>query len=154
MVNTMINPLKCPKCGAVVSKYRCPNLTVDILIECTTPGGKKGLALIHRKNPPTVWAIPGGFVDYGETVEKAACREALEETSLQVELIRQFHCYSDPLRDPRQHNVSVVFIARAYGLPKAGDDADDIGLFNKNNLPPCLGFDHAVILEDYLASRY
>lgn len=146
--------MKCPNCGSNVTTYRNPPLTVDIIINCTIPNGKQGLVLIHRKNSPKVWAIPGGFVDYGESVEDAACREAFEETSLKVELVRQFHCYSDPLRDPRQHNVSVVFIANAYGTPIAADDADDIGLFNRGNIPGKLGFDHNQILEDYFINKY
>lgn len=146
--------MKCPKCETTVFKYRNPILTVDILIECVTPDGKQGVVLIHRKNIPKVWAIPGGFVDYGESVEEAACREALEETSLKVELIKQFHCYSDPSRDPRQHNISIVFIAKANGIPKAADDADDIGLYNMDNIPEDLGFDHNQILEDYFDNKY
>ena len=138
----------------MVFKYKNPIPTVDILIECTTPNGEQGIVLIHRKNVPKVWAIPGGFVDYGESVEEAACREALEETSLKVKLIRQFHCYSDPSRDPRQHNISIVFIAKANGIPKAADDADDIGLYNMDNIPEDLGFDHSQILEDYFDNKY
>lgn len=146
--------MKCPECGTIISKYRNPFLTVDILIECTNPYGEHGLVLIHRKNTPKVWAIPGGFVDYGESVEDAACREALEETSLKVDLVRQFHCYSDPLRDKRQHNISVVFVAKAFGVPKAADDADNIGLYNSNNLPDVIGFDHKKILNDYFTNKY
>lgn len=146
--------MKCTKCGTDVLKYRNPFLTVDILIECATPKGEQGLVLIHRKNIPKVWALPGGFVDYGESVEEAACREALEETSLRIDLVRQFHCYSDPARDQRQHNISVVFIAKASGEPKAADDADDIGLYSKNNLPQKFGFDHRIILEDYFTNKY
>lgn len=93
-------------------------------------------------------------MDYGESVEDAAIREALEETSLQIELVRQFHCYSAPGRDKRQHNASVVFIAKAIGPPVAADDADDIGLYNKNNLPEVLGFDHKIILNDYFTNKY
>ena len=146
--------MKCPKCKADVTKYRNPCLTVDIIIECVTPGGKQGFVLVHRKYEPTVWAIPGGFVDYGESVEDAAIREAREETSLNIELVRQFHCYSDPARDKRQHNASVVFIAKARGLPVAADDADDIGLYNRDNLPGVLGFDHKTILNDYFTNKY
>ena len=146
--------MKCPKCGTKTSKYHNPSLTVDILIECVTPDGEQGLVLIHRKNIPKVWAIPGGFVDYGESVEDAACREAQEETSLKIDIERQFHCYSDPRRDPRQHNISVVFIAKAFGIPKAADDADGIGLYKKNKLPNELGFDHRIILDDYFTNKY
>jgi ADP-ribose pyrophosphatase YjhB (NUDIX family) len=93
----------------------------------------------------------GGFVDYGETLEKAAVREAFEETSLKVELEGQFHTYSDPSRDPRQHTVSTVFIARADGTPKAADDAAEIGIFTEEQLPEMLMFDHAEILADYFS---
>src|SRR6187399_3003309 len=99
-------------------KLRNPLLTVDIIIEID---GK--IVLIERKNPPHGWALPGGFIDYGESAEDAAVREAKEETRLDVELIEQFHVYSDPARDPRQHTISTVFIARAEGKPEGGDDA-------------------------------
>ena len=125
-----------------------PRITVDIIIEY-----KEGIILIERKYPPAGWAIPGGFVNYGETVEHAAIREAKEETSLDVELIRQFHCYSDLQRDPRGHTITTVFIARGKGEPKAEDDAKAIGIFNKEKLPP-LAFDHALILKDYFSKKY
>ena len=130
-------------------KPRNPFPTVDIIIEL--PGG---IVLIERKNPPHGWAIPGGFVDYGESLEQAAAREAKEETSLDVELIRQFHTYSDPDRDPRFHTVSTVFIARASGTPRAADDAAEIAVFAKDSLPEPLCFDHAKILDDYFNSRF
>ena len=119
---------------------------MDIIIE--TMGG---VVLIERKNKPFGWALPGGFVDYGESLEKAAMREALEETGLKVKLIRQLKTYSDPERDPRFHSISTVFIAAASGLPKAGDDAGNSGVFTRQNLPP-LVFDHAKILADYFTS--
>lgn len=131
-------------------KHRNPVPTVDIIIEMETGG----IVLIERKNYPYGWAIPGGFVDYGETVENAAVREAQEETSLDVELVRQFHVYSDPERDDRQHTLSVVFIARAGGNPIARDDAKGIGVFSRENLPSPICFDHAQILEDYFEKRY
>ncbi|MBI4377553.1 MAG: NUDIX hydrolase [Nitrospinae bacterium] len=137
-----------------MKEYRNPFPTVDIIIECETPVGEKGIILIFRKKEPRMWAIPGGFVDYGESLEDAAVREAFEETSLKVVLIRQFHSYSDPNRDPRQHNISIVFIARAQGIPTAGDDAEKIGLFNMHNLPDELAFDHAIILNDYFQKKY
>lgn len=130
-------------------EYRNPIPTVDIIIELP-----KGIVLIERKNPPYGWAIPGGFVDYGETVEQAAIREAKEETSLDVELIRQFHVYSDPKRDKRKHTLSVVFIARAKGEPKADDDAINTGVFNQTSLPANLCFDHDQILDDYFNDRH
>ena len=114
----------------------------------------KHIVLINRKNPPFGWAIPGGFVDYGETLEDAALREAFEETSLRVVLLRQFHTYSDPLRDPRKHTISTVFIARAEGEPVAADDAAEARIFHIDNLPPDIAFDHAEILRDYKEMKY
>ena len=130
-------------------KQRTPVLTVDAIIE--TEGG---IILIKRKNPPSGWAIPGGFVDYGESLEDAVRREAKEETRLDIKLIRQFHTYSDPKRDPRHHTVSTIFIAAAAGKPKAGDDAREVGIFNKDNLPEDIAFDHRQILEDYFSGKY
>ncbi len=144
----------CPNCGEPVTTYRNPVPTVDVIIECETPDGDRGILLIERANEPKGWAIPGGYVDYGETFEEAARREALEETGLDVELVRQFHAYSDPERDPRQHNVSVVFLARASGTPRAGSDAAKVDFFTKATLPANLAFDHAAILADYFADRY
>lgn len=140
---------RCPQCGAVVQVYRNPLLTVDILIEM--PG--EGIVLIERKNPPLGWAIPGGFVDYGESLEAAAIREAGEETGLELEDLRQFHAYSDPRRDPRGHTVSVVFTARGRGVPKAGDDAKNLKIFPFDRLPETLVFDHTLILSDYFERR-
>ncbi len=128
-----------------MQKSRNPIPTVDIIIELK----KQGIALIERKNPPFGWAIPGGFVDYGETLEEAAKREALEETSLNVKLKCQLHSYSDPKRDNRFHTVSTVFVAEADGTPTAGDDAKGIGVFTEDNLPEPLAFDHKMILEYY-----
>jgi ADP-ribose pyrophosphatase YjhB (NUDIX family) len=102
-----------------------------------------------RKNKPYGWAIPGGFVEYGESVEECAIREAKEETSLDVELLEQFHVYSDPKRDPRFHTISTVFIARAKGKPVGGDDAKEAKVFDENSLPDQIAFDHRKILEDY-----
>jgi len=132
-----------------ITAHRNPVPTVDIIIE-----HPEGIVLIERKNPPHGWAIPGGFVDYGETVEAAAVREAREETGLKVTLIRQFHTYSDPKRDDRLHTVSIVFIARATGTPVAADDAKDIGLFSRESIPSNLCFDHNQILDDYFHQRY
>ena len=123
---------------------RNPFPTVDIIIETG-----QGIVLIERKNPPYGWAIPGGFVDYGETLEMAAIREAKEETSLDVHLIEQFHTYSDPSRDPRHHTLSTVYIARGEGKLKAADDASNAGIFTRNDLPKPLVFDHHQILSDY-----
>ncbi len=141
--------IKCPNCGTEIRRYKNPVPTVDIIIEVETPGGKKGILLIDRKNFPYGWAIPGGFVDYGESCEQAAVREAKEETSLDVKLIGQLGTYSDPNRDPRQHTISVVFVAKAFGEPVAADDAKDVGIFTRENLPILLAFDHRKILNDY-----
>jgi ADP-ribose pyrophosphatase YjhB (NUDIX family) len=133
---------------AAAAQYRNPVLTVDIIIE--TP---KGIVLIERRNPPFGWALPGGFVDYGETLETAARREAKEETSLDVELKSLLYVYSHPSRDPRQHTVSAVFIARAEGTPRAADDAKSLRVFKPAKLPAELAFDHRKILDDYLKFR-
>ena len=125
--------------------------TVDIIIEIED----QGIILIERKNPPSGWAIPGGYVNYGEPFEDAAVREAEEETSLKVKLLRQFHTYSDPGRDSRQHNVSTVFIAKALeGIPRAASDTRGIGIFAADNLPDNLCFDHRQILLDYFNKKY
>jgi 8-oxo-dGTP diphosphatase len=135
----------CPHCGKVVEKYRNPFPTVDIIIEME----QGGIVLINRKNPPLGWALPGGFVDYEESLESAARREAKEETSLDVELLYQLGAYSDPSRDPRHHTISVVFVASAAGTPHAHDDACDARIFRRGSLPNLLAFDHARILRDY-----
>ena len=127
---------------------RNPFLTVDIIIEI-----HKGIVLIERENPPHGWAIPGGFVDYGESLENAAIREAKEETSLDVILIEQFHSYSDPLRDPRFHTASTVFIAKGEGVLKADDDAKNADIFTKETLPANIVFDHNKILDHYFKYR-
>jgi 8-oxo-dGTP diphosphatase len=132
------------------SEKRSPVPTVDIIIEIAG----RGIVLIKRKNPPLGWALPGGFVDYGETLEQAAVREAMEETSLRVELIRQFHAYSDPGRDPRGHTITVVFVARAFGEPRAADDAQEAGVVQADTLPSPLAFDHRRILDDYFSLAY
>jgi 8-oxo-dGTP diphosphatase len=140
----------------MVKQYRNPAPTVDIIIEVTdgADAGEKRIVLIKRKNPPFGWALPGGFVDYGESIESAAVREAREETSLQVTLVRQFHTYSEPGRDPRQHTISTVFIARAHGTPAGADDASEARVFSIDALPEPMAFDHADILRDYREGRY
>jgi 8-oxo-dGTP diphosphatase len=125
-----------------------PRLAVDIIIQY-----KEGIVIIERKYDPKGFAIPGGFVEYGETVEQAAIREAKEETNLDIKLVRQFHTYSDPKRDPRHHTVSVVFIAKASGDLKAGDDAKQAHIFLLNNIPN-LCFDHNQIIEDFKNNKY
>ena len=148
-----IQNILCPKCGAPVIQYLNPVPTVDIIIEIEDDGGKVGIVLIRRKNDPLGWAIPGGFVDYGETLEQAAAREAREETGLEIKGLRQFHTYSDPRRDPRRHTISTVFIAQGTGLPKAGDDATRAEIFIEGHLPGPLAFDHADILKDYFGEK-
>jgi len=140
--------LACPACGAKVKEYRNPLPTVDVIIELP-----EGIVLIERKNEPFGWAIPGGFVDYGETLEHAAQRESLEETSLTVTELRLLGCYSDPSRDTRSHNISTVYVAKASGTPQAGDDAAGLAVFALDALPQPLCFDHGKILEDYLKRK-
>ena len=140
--------MRCSQCGTEVSVYKNPTPTVDIIIEI-----EGGIVLIKRKNPPLGWALPGGFVDYGESFEDAAVREAKEETGLDVTLLRQFHTYSNPDRDQRQHTASTVFIAEAVGIPKGADDAEQARIFTRDNLPE-LAFDHALILRDYFEKTY
>ena len=141
--------IQCPKCQEKIEIYWNPIPTVDILIHVES---RKGVVLIKRKNPPSGWAIPGGFVDYGESLEEAARREAKEETNLDVKLIRQFHTYSDPARDPRHHTISTVYVAKGKGKLQAGDDALEIGLFAESDLPDEIAFDHRAILYDYFRS--
>ena len=123
----------------------CPLLAADVIAEV----GDR-IVLIERKNFPPGWAIPGGFVEVGEPVERAAIREAWEETSLEVELRALLGVYSRPDRDPRGHTVTVVYIGRGRGTPQARDDAKATGLFRPDEPPQPLAFDHAEILADYL----
>jgi ADP-ribose pyrophosphatase YjhB (NUDIX family) len=132
-----------------VQLYRNPIPTVDIIIELAD----ESIVLIQRAKEPYGWALPGGFVDYGESLEEAAKREAREETSLEVDLLGQLKTYSAPDRDPRHHTISVVFLARAEGKPRAADDAREVGTFTEETLPPELAFDHATILADYFEHR-
>ena len=126
-----------------------PYATVDIIIEL-----KEGIILIERSNPPYGWALPGGFVDYGESLEQAAAREAKEETNLRLIHLRQFHVYSDPKRDPRFHTVSTVFIAKGKGTPKSGDDAKGLQVVKYADLLKLgYSFDHKQIINDYLAKK-
>lgn len=125
-------------------------VAVDVIIEMAD----HGIVLIARRNPPLGWALPGGFVEVGETLEAAAVREAYEETGLAVELVRQFHTYSAPARDPRGHTISTVFVARGRGTPRARDDVREVGIFRRDRLPRPLAFDHGRILDDYFEGRY
>lgn len=136
--------LACPACGEKVKQYKNPLPTVDVIIELP-----EGIVLIERQNEPFGWAIPGGFVDYGESLEDAAVRESLEETSLRTAQLRLLGCYSDPARDARSHNISTVYVATATGTPKAGDDTANLAVFSIDSLPQPLCFDHAKILSDY-----
>ena len=140
--------LTCPSCGSSVKSYRNPIPTVDIIIEI----GNR-IVLIERKNDPKGWALPGGFVDYGERLEDAAIREAFEETSIRITGLKLLGCYSDPARDKRQHNISIVFVAKGAGLPEAGDDAAKAILFQPDKLPQNLCIDHGQIMRDYLQKK-
>lgn len=137
----------CNKCGGELADFRNPVPTVDVIIEI----GEK-IVLVKRRNPPYGWALPGGFVDYGETIEDAARREAFEETGLKVTLKGQFHTYSRPDRDPRLHTITTVFLAVAEGFPVGGDDALAAVAFKAEDLP-ALVFDHREILDDYYNAK-
>jgi ADP-ribose pyrophosphatase YjhB (NUDIX family) len=127
-----------------MTQYRNPLPAVDIIIE-----HEGGIIFVERKNPPLGWALPGGFIEYGESAEDAAVREAFEETGLKVELRKLLSVYSDPQRDPRQHVISITFIAKATGTLQAGDDAAKAKVYSLDNLPNNLVFDHADIIKDY-----
>ena len=131
-------------------KPETPFLTVDIIILLRDGG----IVLIERKNPPAGYALPGGFVDVGETVEHAAIREAKEETGLDVTIMRQYHVYSAPDRDDRFHTVSVVFVASASGEPVGSSDAKSAIVVTRKSLPENLCFDHSKILADFFSERY
>jgi 8-oxo-dGTP diphosphatase len=145
----MLREEKCLKCGFVSRRHHNPVPTVDIIIESQD----QGLVLIERANPPHGWALPGGFVDYGESLEAAAIREAREETGLTVTLLGQFHTYSDPRRDPRQHTITTVYVAQGSGALQAATDARRVAVFTPEQLPPVLAFDHSLILAEYLKVR-
>lgn len=141
-----------PEIHVSATTPRNPAPTVDIVIEIATPEAR-GIVLIERRYPPSGWALPGGFVDYGESLEQAAVREAREETSLEVELLGQLHTYSDPGRDPRQHTISTVFVAKAEGTPAAADDAKAVLIVDPRRVSVPLAFDHRRILDDYIAFK-
>jgi 8-oxo-dGTP diphosphatase len=145
----MVTAEKRPRGGYETRRHRNPVPTVDIIIELQD----RGLVLIERANPPHGWALPGGFVDYGESLEAAAIREARDETGLKVTLLGQFHTYSDPQRDPRQHTITTVYVAQGEGQPQAADDARSLAIFAPDQLPAVLAFDHRLILSEYLKVR-
>ena len=132
-----------------MNRQRGPAVAADAIIELA--GG--GIVLIERRFPPLGWAIPGGFVEYGESAEDAARREAKEETNLDVELVAQLYTYSHPKRDPRGHTISVIYVARAVGEARAADDAAAVAVVTEATLPAPLVFDHADVLRDYFAYK-
>jgi 8-oxo-dGTP diphosphatase len=133
-----------------MTDYKSPSLTADIFIY----DDDFNFILIKRKNDPfkDYWALPGGFVEYGESVESAAIREAKEETSIDVELDKLVNVYSNPDRDPRRHTVTVAYTAKGdFTSKKADSDAKDIDVFNENQLDEInLAFDHDKIIKDCL----
>ncbi len=135
-----------------MSRPQTPALAADAIIELTDRPGRP-IVLIERKNPPYGWAIPGGFVDIGESVERAARREAMEETGLVVTLRVLLGVYSDPLRDERGHTATAIYVAEAEGEPVAADDAAAVGIFSLHQLPQTLAFDHVSVLADYRRFR-
>ena len=142
----MKKQIKCPNCGTVIETYINPKPTVDIIIRY-----QGNIVLIERGEPPYGIALPGGYVDYGESLEEAALREAGEETGLKLENLRQFRAYSDPNRDERQHNISMIFHADGIGEPHAGSDAQSIILLATNEIMQYrFAFDHYKILSEYL----
>lgn len=142
-------PLLCPHCGKIVSEYRNPYPTVDIIIRLTDRPEPDNVLLIKRLNPPYGWALPGGFVEYNESVEQTAVREAKEETGLDIKLIGLVGVFSAPGRDPRFHTITTVFSAEAEGNPKAGDDAGEARIFTAATLPKDIAFDHRDVLSLY-----
>lgn len=129
-----------------MAELKTPFITVDIIIRYDN-----GLVLIERKNPPFGWALPGGFVDIGESLEEAAVREAKEETTLDVNLVEQFYAYSAPHRDPRFHTITMVFIGDGEGSLKGRDDARKAEVFTERALPNMIAFDHREIIADYFS---
>jgi 8-oxo-dGTP diphosphatase len=130
---------------------KTPYLAVDGVVRLWEGERFKGIVLVERRNEPLGYALPGGFVEVGETVEKAVLREVKEETGLDAQIVKLLGVYSEPNRDPRFHVVSVVFVLDAYGEPKGGDDAKKAVVFPIEDLPfDKIVFDHAKILKDFL----
>ncbi len=145
----MRDGVKCPACGKEFINHSYPIPTVDIIIG-RRKGPREAVILVRRKNPPHGWAIPGGFIEYGEDAEDCAVREAKEETGLDVVLTGLLGVYSDPGRDPRFHTLSVAFMAKGEGEPRADSDAAEVGVFAEDELPHDeITFDHSKILADY-----
>ncbi len=143
----MQKPLLCPSCGTQVRKHAQPAPTADVIIY----DNDMGLVLIERLNTPLGYALPGGFIDINETVERAAIREMKEETNLDVELVGILGVYSKPDRDPRLHTMSVTFVAKAKDMNKlkAGDDAKKANIYPLSKLPKKLCFDHEKMIDDF-----
>jgi 8-oxo-dGTP diphosphatase len=135
-----------------MSRPVTPTLAADAIVELVHLPGRP-IVLIERKNPPYGWAIPGGFVDIGETLEAAAVREAKEEISLEIKLVTLLGMYSNPARDPRGHTITAVYVATSTGQPMAADDAKRLDVFSLDNLPSPLAFDHAMVLADFRRYR-
>lgn len=142
--------VSCPHCGEPIRRLPYPPSTVDAILEIS-PGK---VILVRRRFPPLGWALPGGFVEVGETLETACRREVAEETGLEIEELRQMHTYSDPARDPRHHTITTVFVGRGVGAPRAGDDAAEVRSFELDAPPDPLCFDHRQVLDDYRAGRW
>ncbi len=146
----MLHHAECPQCRQALAFYKNPKPTVDAIIELPD----RRVVLVRRRNFPSGWALPGGFVDYGETVEDAVRREALEETGLVITLRGLLGVYSAPGRDPRGHTIAIVFVATADGAPRPGDDAGEVGTFSPERMPGEMAFDHANIVGNYLRSGF
>jgi len=142
--------VRCPRCGAEVERRRNPFPTVDLIL---MDAGRSGVFLVERKNPPHGWALPGGFVEWGESLEEAARREGEEETSLRIRVEEQFRAYGDPDRDPRFHTITVVFAAVGTGDARGADDARSVRFFRWEELPEKMAFDHRGILGEFLRLR-
>ncbi len=152
------NPKKiitCSKCGHSWEDWNNPVPTVDALIEVYEKNIFKGVVLIERLNYPFGWAIPGGFMEYGEKAETTCIREAKEETGLEVEIKYLLGFYTDPKRDPRSHTVTAVYVCRSGDdIPIAGDDAKTARIFSLKEIPNNLVFDHNLVIEDYKRRKY